>query len=115
MKHSILKLVLACGILFSCSSEPEAINEETSNPVNTSFNRQATGSSSNDLLSASIFNKMVVEVGYITGFRPTEKAMTNFKAFIENRAFKPEGVSFVENQVPASGKTSYTLRRGGGN
>ena len=113
MKHSILKAVLACSILFSCSSEPElepeVINEETGNPINTSLNRQETGSSSNDLLSASIFNKMVVEVGYIEGFKPTEKAMTNFKAFIENRAFKPEGVSFVENQVPASGKTSYTL------
>ena len=109
MKHSILKVVLACSIFFSCSSEPEVINEEISNPINMSSNRQNTGSSSNDLLSADTFKKIVVEVGYIEGFRPTEKAMTSFKTFIENRTFKPEGVSFVENKIPAPGKKTYTL------
>lgn len=109
MKHSILKVVLACSIFFSCSSEPEVINEEISNPINMSLNRQNTGSSSNDLLSADVFKKIVVEVGYIEGFRPTEKAITSFKTFIENRTFKPEGVSFVENKIPAPGKKTYTL------
>lgn len=116
MKYNILKVALVCSILFSCSSESGALNdstevtdEETGNPINTSSNRQETGSSSNDLLSASIFKKMVVEVGYIEGFKPTEKAMTNFKNFIENSTFKPEGVSFVEKQISATGKTTYTV------
>jgi predicted Zn-dependent protease len=109
MKHSILKLALVCSILFSCSSESEGLDDATSNPVNTSSNRQSTGSSANDLLSARVFKKMIVEIAYIEGFKPTEKAITNFKNFIQNSTFKTEGVSFIEKKIPATGKTVYTL------
>lgn len=110
MKQIILKVVLACSIFFSCTSESENDVDENNN-VNTNFslNRQATGSSANDLLSANSFKKMVVEIGYISGFKPSETAKNNFKKFIENSTNKPEGVTFIEKEIPATGKTIFTL------
>lgn len=110
MKHNILRVILVCSILFSCSSEEaeQIIDPTTGETVNVASNRQQTGDSANDLLSANKFNKMIVEIAFIEGFRPTQKALDNFKNFIEERTFKTEGVSFIEKQIPASGKTEYT-------
>ena len=110
MKNIFLIVALVCSILFSCSSEPEGmIDSETGNTVNVSLNRQPTGSSANDLLSADFFKKMTVEIAYIEGFKPTQSAINNFKNFIESTTFKPEGIQFMEKEIPSSGKTEYTL------
>jgi predicted Zn-dependent protease len=110
MKQCILKVALACSILFACSSESEELEDLNSSiPLNTSSNKQKTGSSANDLLSAATFKKMIVEVGYIEGFKPTEKAMRNFKNFIQNITFKTKGITFIEKKISATGKTVYTL------
>jgi len=111
MKNIFLKVVLVCSILFSCTSESDVIfdnrgNDGTSNVV---LNRQATGSSANDLLAADTFKKMIVEIAYIEGFQPSEKAKNNFKKFIESRTFKPEGVVFIEKKIASTGKKIYTL------
>lgn len=110
MKNIFLKAVLMCGLFFSCSSDnEEIISNETGNTANTSLNRQLTGASANDLLSADTFNKMVVEIAYIEGFEPSEKAKNNFKNFITSKTFKPEGVNFIEKQIASTGKTVYTI------
>ena len=108
MNISFLKVVLVCSILFSCTSEREE-SLDAENATDIVSNRQATGSSANDLLAANTFKKIIVEIAYIDGFEPTEKAKNSFKKFIENRTFKPEGVVFVEKQIPTTGKTVYTL------
>jgi len=110
MKNNILKVVLVCILFFSCTSEKvDVIDAGNNGNTNAANNRQATGSSANDLLSADIFKKMIVELAYIEGFKPSEIAKNNFKNFINNRTFKPEGVEFVEKKIPSTGKTVYTL------
>ncbi|WP_375240311.1 membrane metalloprotease [Polaribacter sp.] len=104
----LLKVFLVCLIITSCSSETDIITESET-PINVNLNRQQTGSSAKDLLSASAFKKMIVEVAYIEGFKPTETALNNFKNFINDRTFKPEGVTFVEKSIENTGKTTYTL------
>ena len=108
MKHHILKVILSCSIIFSCTSE-ESMTLENNENTNNVESRQATGSSSNDLLSATIFKEMVVEIAYIEGFKPTQTALNNFKSFIESRTFKPDGIQFIEKRIPATTKTVYTL------
>lgn len=80
MKNIFVKVVLACSIFFSCSSETEEIIEnDTGEIVNVALNRQATGASANDLLSADSFKKLIVEMAYIEGFEPTTTAINNLK------------------------------------
>ncbi|QNM85023.1 membrane metalloprotease [Polaribacter pectinis] len=109
MKNIFLKTVFICCIIFSCTSETENIDEENNGSTNVVLNRQTTGSSANDLLSADTFKKMIVEIAYVEGFKPTETALNNFKNFIQNRTNKPNGVEFVTKVIPTTGKTVYTL------
>lgn len=110
MKNYFLRAVLICSILFSCSSErDEAIDNKPGNTDNVVTNRQATGSSANDLLSDATFKKMIVEIGFIEGFKPTQTALNNFKNFIQNRTNKSLGVEFITKQIPKTGKEVYTL------
>lgn len=107
MKNIVLQVGLVCLFLFSCASDTEDIANEY--VVNKATNRQTTGSSSNDLLSASTFKKMIVEIACVEGFQPTDAALNTFKNFIESRTYKPEGIVFTTKQIPATGKTSYTI------
>ncbi|WP_343328463.1 membrane metalloprotease [Polaribacter staleyi] len=110
MKNIFLSVILVSSILISCSSEnEEIIDGETGNTVNVATNRQATGSSANDLLSANTFKKMIVELSYIEGFKPSDAAINNFKSFITNRTNKPEGVTFSIKEIAATNKEVYTL------
>ena len=111
MKHNILRVILVCSILFSCSSEQaeQIIDPTTGDTIDVTTNRQKTGSSANDLLSANTFDKMIVEIAFIEGFRPRQEALDNFKDFIEKRTFKTAGVTFIEKEISATGKTEYTL------
>lgn len=110
MKIIFIRVVLVCSIFFSCSSATEEIiDNETGEIVNVALNRQATGTSANDLLSADSFKKMVIEMAYIQGFKPTTAAINNFKNFITNRTNKPEGVEFITKEIPTTNKTEYTL------
>tara|TARA_B110000908_G_scaffold170339_1_gene229634 strand:- start:370 stop:1158 length:789 start_codon:yes stop_codon:yes gene_type:complete len=111
MKYNILRVILVCSILFSCASEEaeQIIDPTTGDTMNVATNRQQTGSSANDLLSANTFDKMIVEIAFIEGFKPTQRALDNFKNLIEERTFKTAGVTFIEKEISATGKTEYTL------
>ena len=110
MKNILLRVVLVCGFLFSCASESEKqIDEENTNSINVVTNRQATGSSANDLLSDAIYKKMVVEIGFINGFKPTETALKNLKTFVQNRTNKTQGIEFITKEIAATEKDVYTI------
>jgi hypothetical protein len=111
MKYNILRVILVCSILFSCASEEaeQIIDPTTGDTMNVATNRQQTGSSANDLLSANTFDKMIVEIAFVEGFKPTQRALDNFKNLIEERTFKTAGVTFIEKEISATGKTEYTL------
>lgn len=107
MKNTYLLYFLLSTLFVSCSSDESS--SDYGNVINKKLNKQATGSSANDILSSTSYKKMIVELAYIEGFKPTEKALNNFKEFINNRINKPEGVNFITKQIPATGRTKYSL------
>lgn len=110
MKTIFLRILLFVTILFSCTSETDDMSSENpSNITNTAVNRQPTGSSANDLLANSSFTKIVFEIGYIQGFKPTDAALANFKNFINNRVNKSQGVELITKEIPSTNKEVYTL------
>jgi predicted Zn-dependent protease len=52
----------------------------------------AAGASAADFLSAAEFDRLVVEVQYVAGFRPTDAALEEPEAFLNARLNKPAGV-----------------------
>ena len=72
-------------------------------------NQLSAGQSSNDLLSANRFTSMVVEVVYVEGFEPTQAAINHFTSFLEDRTFKPDGITVEKRAIASPGLASYTI------
>ena len=71
--------------------------------------RQAVGESASDILSDKKYEKLTVQIIYMTGFRPTDEALDNLKTMLTARCSKPDGIGFVYKEISAQGKASYTL------
>ncbi len=75
---------------------------------NTQSNKLSVGASANDLLSDTTFSSLVVEVVYVEGFEPSQTAISNFVSFLENRTFKPNGITVQKRAISSPGLTPYT-------
>jgi hypothetical protein len=101
MKYLIIVLM---WVLMSCSSD-----DSQNDPLdNTQANKLNVGASANDLLSDTTFSSLVVEVVYVEGFEPSQTAISNFVSFLENRTFKPDGISVQKRAISSPGLTPYT-------
>lgn len=107
MKIFRLLLLSACIIFAGCSSDDDDPN--AANGVNRTPNLQATGSSANDFLASSKYNTLVIEVFYVTGFRPSTQTLTNLQNFMNARLNKPGGVSIVETEIESPGLAPYDI------
>ena len=77
LKSLLLIALIACFVSCSkSSSDPE--EDTTISEIDKKANLLATGDSANDILSNENFDKMLIEIAYVTGFKPTESAMTQF-------------------------------------
>ena len=52
----------------------------------------APGASAGDFLSSADFDRLVVEVQYVAGFRPTDAALQDLQTFLNARLNKPGGI-----------------------
>lgn len=104
MKTKFLIALLFVSIFNSCTSDDSSIEE-----VNVFVNRQKTGSSANDILSDTKFKSIVVELVYVEGFEPTQTSINNFVSFLNNRAYKPNGIKVEKRSIPSENKDIYTI------
>ncbi len=72
-------------------------------------NQQSTGTAAHDLLSADVFNQLVVEFQYVNGFEPTSTAEANLKTFLESYLNKPNGITIVKTNISSPGKSVYSI------
>ncbi|MEM1257311.1 MAG: hypothetical protein AAGC45_01290 [Bacteroidota bacterium] len=92
--------------LVACSSgdgddAPDPSDDDGQASVDKSQNLLATGASANDLLSNANFDRILVEIAYVTGFRPTPQTMDNFMQYLQERTFKQNiEVEFLELDSP---------------
>jgi hypothetical protein len=77
-----------------------SINAENNKPV---------GASANDLLSASKYSSVKIEIQYMPGFQPDAAAVNNLTSLLATLINKPGGVTVVQTQIAASGKTVLSL------
>lgn len=111
MKSPFLILLLLATTL-SCSKEDD--KESSSSPTNNNSTQNmtsyllATGSSSNHLLSDDTFKSMVVEVVYVQGFEPSQTSIDNVLSFLEERTYKPNGITVEKRAIASSGMSPYS-------
>lgn len=107
MKYAITIFLLAIISVnnFSCKKS-DTINGL---PSISSDNNKAVGASANELLSAASFTSVKIEIQYMPGFAPDAAALNNITSFLNSLINKPGGITIVQSQISASGKTVLSL------
>lgn len=106
MKKTFYILLLI--FIVACSNDDDSAASGTNNTDNPTSHLQGTGTSSNDLLSSTTFKSMVVELVYVQGFEPTQASVDNFVSFLEDRTFKPNGITVEKRAIASPGLSPYT-------
>ncbi|MEM8999988.1 MAG: hypothetical protein AAGB24_06960 [Bacteroidota bacterium] len=108
-KYLCAPLVLLLVFTIGCSGDDNQ-NNGSSNPVaDNPTNFLDIGASANDLLSNTNFDALVIEVAYVSGFRPTNETMTNFEDYIRERTFK-QNIEIVYRELPSPNEETLTLQ-----
>lgn len=108
MKKFFALFLFAILLLASCSSNndddtPQPTDDDGGTTiVDKSQNLLATGASANDLLSNANFDRILVEIAFVSGFRPTAQTMDNFVQYIQEHTFKQDiEIQYLELESPA--------------
>ena len=106
-KHSVI-ISFLLTFLFSCKSSVTGSNNKQNTRTG---NLLAVGKSAHDLLADNNFNKLIVEIQYASGFKPTQTAIDSLQAFLNRRLNKPNGITIALDAITAPGNTQYTLNQ----
>nr|WP_299338865.1 hypothetical protein [Allomuricauda sp.] len=96
-EKTFLTLLLGFALLLGCSSDGDnntpppddnPVDGGGSGMVDRSGNLLPTGDSANDLLSNTNFDRLLIEIGFVSGFRPSVQSAINFEEFLRNQTFK---------------------------
>lgn len=101
--------LIALSILTVACSKNSNNEEPESVQVDKTANLLSTGDSANDILSNDSFTKLQIEIGYVTGFRPTVSAMTDLVTFLEQHTFKQD-IELIYKELDSPGKDSLALQ-----
>lgn len=93
-------------LFFSGCKKSDTVSNSTSI---SSENYKNVGASAKDLLSAAKYSSAKIEIQYMPGFQPDAAAINNLITFLNSLINKPGGVSVIQTQIAASGKTVLTL------
>lgn len=107
MKAILVVLMMVFVLTVSCSKQ-DAESEDTVGGNSIANNQKGLGTSSYDLLSDDTFTSMVIEVVYVEDYEPSATAINNFVAFLNERVYKPQGISVVKRAIASPGKTTFT-------
>jgi hypothetical protein len=101
--------VLICSILMLTISGCKKSDTISNLPAINADNNKVVGASANDLLSASKYSSVKIEIQYMPGFQPDAAAVNNLTSFLNSLINKPGGVTVIQTQITSAGKTVLSL------
>ncbi len=99
MIKKLFLLLIPVTILFSCKKAD----------VKNYNYKLAVGQSAKDILSASNYQSVKLEITYMPGYAPDAGAISNLTDYLNMLINKPGGIQITQRQISASGKGSLTL------
>lgn len=106
--HFWVALILATTLL-SCSKDSDTTGDGGGS-VDRSANLLSAGSSGSDILTNENFDRILIEIAYVEGFRPTATALDHLRNFLLERTFK-EDISFTYRSLPSPEEETLTLQQ----
>lgn len=109
--NTIFKTALlpACFLMLIGAAGCKKSETITNLPSINAENNKQVGASANDLLSASKYTSVKIEIQYMPGYQPNAGAVNNLTAFLNSIVNKPGGVTVVQTQIASAGKTVLSL------
>jgi hypothetical protein len=104
MKTKFFFLAVWAVTAFSCQKTKELIASIDPN----SLHNRTVGASANELLSATKYTSLKVEIQYMPGFAPDAGAITHLQSFLSSQLNKPGGITIVTKEIPAASSTTLT-------
>jgi len=113
-RYSLLLIFIAFNLLVNCSRNSSNNNpdEEVVIPkvLDKTPNLRNIGDSANDILSNDNFTKLLIEIGYVEGFRPAQSAVNEFINFLKKHTFK-EDIDVVFKELESPGEEKLELQK----
>lgn len=103
MRKTSLLLLLVFLCTLGCSKD------DAPGPVDRTANLKGPGDSANDILSDSKFKNMAIEIAYVDGFAPTEAAVSEFVALLNQHAHK-NNISITYKELASPNKDSLSIK-----
>ncbi|MEX2601503.1 MAG: hypothetical protein WD355_07645 [Balneolaceae bacterium] len=95
----LLLFAMSCDTTSTNSDDPEEIHySETENP----------GMSNLDFLTNETFNRLILEIDYMPGMRPTDAAIDSLEEFLAKWLQKTEIIIQVPTEIPSGGQEEYS-------
>lgn len=104
-KRSRLSLLFLILFVGSCSKS----DVNTGLPAINSANDKIVGASAKELLTATAYTGLTIEIQYMPGFQPDAVAVNNLVSFLNTLLNKPGGIQVRQTQIAASGKSTLSL------
>ena len=103
MRKISLLLLIALLCTLGCSKD------EAPKPVDRTANLKGPGASANDILSDSKYKNMEIEIAYVNGFAPTEAAISEFVALLNQHAHK-DNIGLTYKELASPYKDSLSIK-----
>jgi len=101
-----LKLVLILSLFIGCSKKD---SDYVNNPGASDLHNKPVGASANDMLSASKYSSIRIEVQYMSGYQPDGAALNHLQTMLSGLVNKSSGITVVTNEIPASGSATLSI------
>jgi hypothetical protein len=69
--------------------------------VEGNYDNRILGASAKDILRASHYSALQIEIQYMPGYEPDDASINNLVAFLNSRVNKPGGIHVIKEQIPA--------------
>jgi hypothetical protein len=106
MKKRLLYVLMFSFLLSSCAKSVTVAEEDG---MDQSYHHQRVGVSARALLADEQFASLKIEVQYMTGFEPDERALLNLRDFLYDHLHKPSGISIITKEIAPIADTSLTM------
>ena len=113
MKNFYLTLILvafASFLFVKCDSDDdgEVIEDVIEDPGPFDLEREFGGADAINILTETDYTSLTIEFAYSEGNRPKQTSLDELKAFINERAHKSGGITYVETVIPAPSGAPFT-------
>lgn len=99
---SLLTFILVLFLVTGCTTD------DSEDPgVSFAANRMTTGASAKSLLTAGKYDRMIFDIVYVEGQRPTDNSISHFLSYVNQRCYKPGGLEYTLSAIPDQGKEVY--------